>query len=782
MEKVTDQFKLFIQKESIDFDLILGVMFHTRKDEGRQFLNMMNNIIDYHLSIQASENNINLQIIHIPACEQWARELFLKFLIHKIAIYHNKTTLERFKLDSSKMIYSNDNLEAKKLIYRKKYLKDIYKKFAKRETIGENKSTNMILIKDTDMNSSKDDKNPWISQYIGSCEEISDIEYNLYVNTEIDAYTLEKKYEVKPFPLENIFVFHTINKVSRSYSRNQLERLNRYGANIKNCFIFSFSQKAFALNSTKQNIKNRLISTYNQKAIIKYNDFSMFVTFSQEESDLLFNRTSNRSLKIIDSPEREFFANEMEVFIDNISSNLKFRNQLTLCSNKKLQYNISNIIQKQVPDFKHEMCDSYYTLLREIWESNIIPTINDFIADSKSIAFIVDKDTPKAVKDLICSIFKKPRTSFRFHQYNDLKKKSGKSLISAKHIIILQYKSPNGMYAIFPNILDPIPLNTDQKALLIVNKLTHNDFYEWDLYLYKTEFNALLYSKFREDKLDWKYLDISKPELNSDVSYLIDEDDSDSMKNYQIKKCKVHFKNHEKDKDIPMLENIIVENNGIYSIEKLEDILEFDNLSIQLLEEIFTPIKFLIDSIIEKNNNAELIVRKEQKFNLTEKEINSSSELWKILLQRKITNLGAKIVYSDLFPNIQEKECISFNAFNQWYNLSSTTILPRSIKDQKAVLSYLGFEIGSVYHRIIKKKKLSSIKGSRKMNALMEKFLVNYLFSDDQEETFIRCNSDFSDFLDFVDVHTYTDFIALKSILKQEILLKPVERFEYDKD
>ena len=782
MDNISHEFKYLVQTESNDFRLILDVMIHSKKAVGRQFLNLMNQILDYYLSSINNYENINLQIIHIPTSEPWARELFLRFLIHKIALFHNKVTINRFKTESSKIINCSDNKETKKLQERNKYFRAIYKLFGDNPTIKNNNSTNLIVLKDNDLASTKGDKNPWLFEYAVGIDKITDPRFNLCVDSEVNTFSLKSVFdenEAERLSLENIFIFQTRNKVTRTYSRNQLDRLNRFNANIKNCFVFSFSEEPFILDKIKSKVKSRLISIYNQTAVTKYNDFGGFITFNKNESDYIFNRKSNTQTLIIDPIEREYFSDEIEVFIETITPNLRFRNQLCLCFNQKLQKEISAKISEFTPDFKSEMCSGYFSILSQAWSNTIIPTIKDFINNGSTVAFIVDKDTTVSAKKQIIELFQKPNTQFGFYSIDSLKNKKVKDSITADKIIILQYRSPNGRFSYYPNIMDQLTLNNKQEALIIINKLTHFSYYDWDIYGYRKSLNALLYSYFREDILDWKFLKLSQPQSENIKNYL-DEDDEVNNHNYQVEKCKVHFKGAIRAKELPLCENVIFSHNGKRSIDEIRTILELTDVEIQQLDEVTDIIKMFIAQRIEENNNAELPVRRDAKYNLSHDEIYSTTELWKILLKRKVDSESSLIVYNEIFKNTPPTERISLNAFNQWYNLDRDLILPRSNKDKKAILEYLGFEPTHAYRKIINKKKLSSISGSRKMNSLIENFLKDYLFSENNEETFYQCKNIYADLLELIDSNTLNDFDALKQMILQEIDLKPVDSFEYD--
>lgn len=785
MNKVSNEFKNLVQKESNDFRSLLEVMVHSKKNVGRQFLNLMNQILNYYLNSTKCNDGINLQIIYIPNCEPWARELFLRFLIHKMALFHNKTTLERFKQESNKTINCSDNKEAKRLQLRNKYFRRIYKTFRDNQSIKSNCSTNLIIVKENDLRSTRNDKNPWLFEYAVGIDKISDPSYNLCIDSDVDTTSLRSFFDREDnqlLSLENIFIFQTRNKVARTYSKSQLDRLNRFNANIKNCFVFSFSDDPFILDRIKSIDKNRLISIYNQTAITKYDDFGGFITFDRNETDYIFNKRCCTHIKIVDPIEREYFSDEMEVFIESITPNLRFRNQLCLCFNQSLQNEISTKISEYTPDFKPEMCPGYFSILIQTWSNTIIPTIKDFIMDASSVAFIVDEGTTVIIKNQLLELFQKPDTKFSFYSINSLKNKKGKDSINADKIIIFQYRSPNGRYSYYPNIFDQLNLNKKQEALIIINKLTHFSFFDWDIYKFRKSLNALLYSEFRKDFLNWKFLNLSQPQSENIKNYLDEDDEVNNRNYYQVEKCKIHFKESNRDKELPLCENVIFSHNGKKTIDELRSIIELTDIEIQQLDEVLHVFKILISDRIQENTNAELTVRMDPKYSLSDDEIHSTTELWKILLKRKVEMDSAINVYNEIFKNTPQNERITLNAFNQWYNLALGIILPRSNKDKKAILDYLGFEPNHAYRKIINKKKLSSINGSRKMNSLIENFLKDYLTSENNEETFQQCKNVYSDLLELVDINTLNDFIALKQLILDVVELKPVDSFEYDKD
>ena len=282
--------------------------------------------------------------------------------------------------------------------------------------------------------------------------------------------------------------------------------------------------------------------------------------------------------------------------------------------------------------------------------------------------------------------------------------------------------------------------------------------------------------------MGWKYLSFTRPQSSSPKDFIDEDDEDSSHRTYHSERCKIHFKNGIKDKEISFSEEVIYKLNDVCSIAEVKDILELREVSIQLLEEIAEKVKILVTNAINENNNAEKIIRTDPKYYLTEEEVYSTVELWKILLKRRVDKYGAKKVYEEVFANTPDKERISLNSFSQWYSLSSTTILPRSKKDQKTVLLYLNFDVGSAYHRIICTKKLSNINGSRKMNQIIVNLIKNLLFVDIEKNEFANFQYEFSDLLFLIKVNSHKELMILKELLLQEIILNPVERFDYDKN
>ena len=86
--------------------------------------------------------------------------------------------------------------------------------------------------------------------------------------------------------------------------------------------------------------------------------------------------------------------------------------------------------------------------------------------------------------------------------------------------------------------------------------------------------------------------------------------------------------------------------------------------------------------------------------------------------------MGVEPTYEAIFPNNKE---ISLRGFEKWFDFDYPMILPRSRKSQNSLLSFLGFKIGSPYHRVILTKKLIKNNNTKVLNSQIESLLQSIL-------------------------------------------------------
>ncbi len=776
--EITEQFKQFAQKESSVFPAIMKIMCHSKKEEGRRFLSIMNNIIDYVLNNPLSEiDAINCQIIHIPSCPDWTRELLVRFTIHKAALSFNRILLDKIEKAIKKTIVlsSNPTKKEKEQIFENKYRKRVCKEFSQL-TIPNNTTKSFLLVKDNDIDTKKQDKNPWLERLFS--REIASKDFNVCLSTDKSAFDIENEIEIFDkqsitIPVfENIFIFHSSNrgKLTNSYNCDQLQKLNNwYDTGIKNCIIFSFSGQPFRLYHTIDNVKYRLTSTLLNKEIRKYNTFDGFITFTQKESDYLFNRENTQRTALIDAPEREYLTLDIDSFFEQIPHNYRYKNALSLAFSDDLQQKFIDEISGEI-DIKPDVFVDFFNYYKYFWNENIRKQIDVFLDNlnnNQSVAMIIARETPKYVQTTLKNLFP---AKIKFHSIEDLK-----NGIDADKIVVLQYRYTDKIYKSFPNSFDPLPLKEGQEAFVIINRLTHNNYYEWNKHRYDKDFNGLLYSTFRKENLEWSVRYYQKPIL-PDIRDYIDEAEFDNRE-YQIEKCIVHYKGNKQEKH-PASKRALYVHESKYQVSQLKDLTMFESVKIQLLDEIAVQIKDLLNKKTAENSKAEEYMRRDKRYKLSEEEIISSIELWKILLKRKVDELGTEKVYNAIFPDTQE---ISHNGFLRWCDFEYPMFLPRSRKSQNALFKYLGFELGAPYHRIMLTKKLVNINNSRELNrqieALLQTILTRSVVTEKDFEIIMDANFDI---LTLLDIRNSDDIKALVDLL--EISLKTVTRIEYDQE
>jgi hypothetical protein len=106
-------------------------------------------------------------------------------------------------------------------------------------------------------------------------------------------------------------------------------------------------------------------------------------------------------------------------------------------------------------------------------------------------------------------------------------------------------------------------------------------------------------------------------------------------------------------------------------------------------------------------------------------------------------------------------------------------ILPRSRKSQNSLLSFLGFKIGSPYHRVILTKKMLKNNNTKLLNSQIESLLQSILtVSSVSDDYFNEIYEDHSEILTLLDINTAPEVNTLVQLL--DIKLKTVISIKYD--
>lgn len=770
-----DKYLSLISEENEMFSETCEMMLHSKVESGRKFLCALNNVVEYCQSQTANRRNeVNYHIVYLSATPEWARELLARFFIHKIAFTSSDEFIHIAEEKTPSIIYLPERTTRKymkQLDEEKKYYKKFIRLFKDKvlpENVGKK---SLFVLQEKDVITRKQDKNPWLEQlYTNS---IYNKRRNVVVTTSETAYDIEsslRKNRDNIPNIENLFIFHSQNrgKITYSYNRQQLERLNRYGVGIKNCFVFYLTDRSFRLYHAQDNVKYTLSSNLLNKEIKTFDDYDGFITFTPAETDKMFNRKSCNSSYIIDSPRREIFTADIDSYFDELAHNYKIKNALSLAFSDTTQEYFLKECERDIGLKEWKEIMPFLNFYKLLWNEEIQPTIEGKLRECHSVAFALPNWVTAEHKRAIKACFQNEFRKVFIVDYD--KFKDG---VSADIVVLFAYRYTDSKYKTYPNSFDPLPLLEGQKGFTIINRLTHNRYYEWNKYFYDKSFNGLLYSDFRVDTLGWKKRVLQRP-LLPDIFDNIDEAEADARE-YMAEKCIVQFENG-KIKTLTA-SRVIYHNGTNYCISSLKDLPFEEGIKVQMLDEIVDQIK---DSLIKKSINTlkeEEYIRKDDSYGLTKEQISSDIELWKYLLKRKVDESSIEEAYDAVFPN--EKE-ISRHGFERWLDFNYPMILPRSRKSQNNLLTYLGFKLGGPYHRVILTKKLMRNSNTRLLNCQIESLLRSILtVSKVVDEDYNKLFEEHSEILTLLEINSAAEVNTLVELL--DIQLKKVICIKYER-
>ena len=769
-----EKYQNLINQETRFFSAVCDMMLHTKVADGRRFLCTMNNIVDYY-GERKHEGGINYQIIYVPTCPEWARELLVRFLIHKTAFSNTHKYLDLAKKKtcgplSLPMGISSSSKQFKQIVAERRYFEKFLKLFGKDSLTCNDDGKSLFVVQEKDIVTRKQDKNPWLEKLYTT--NIIGNDDNAIVTNNLTAHDIEALFRKNrdSIPnIENLFIFHSQNrgKITFSYNLDQLERLNQYGVGIKNCFVFYITERPFRLYYAKENVKASLIANLLNREIKRFDDYDSFISFSPDELDLLFQRERLYSKYIIDSVERDIFTADIDSYLDELPHNYRIKNALSLAFTPETQRHFIKECESETGFSQMDIVSPFLNYYMQLWDDDIAHKILEQIKDYNSVAFVLPPGTDKMYRDSIRKCFSSESRRIIIRDYIQLR-----DGLDEDFIVLFSFRYTDDRYKTYPNSFDPLPLKKGQRGLTVINRLTHNRYYEWNKHFYEKDFNGLLFSSFRKEVLGWSKKILQKP-IMPEILSDIDEAESDARE-YMAERCTIVFETGKARR--LAADRVLYVNGGHYSISNLKELPFEEGMKIQLLDELVGEVK---DNLIKKTDNnlkSESYIRRDPAFGLTEEQICSNIELWKFLLKNKVDELGVEATYESIFPNHKE---ISLHGFEKWYDFTYPMILPRSRKSQNSLLSFLGFKIGSPYHRVILTKKMLKNNNTKLLNSQIESLLQSILtVSSVSDDYFNEIYEDHSEILTLLDINTAPEVNTLVQLL--DIKLKTVISIKYD--
>ena len=251
---MTFEFENIASQSTAEVDSIINAMVHSKKESARRFLYVMNSIVDYYLNLKSNEGEICFPIIYMPHAPEWAREVWLKFLVLKLSLYYNSDSrllLKQYINDNQHIVLKTDEdvkRYKKHIIPCKKYIRGVLREITD-NYLGENGHKNMIVCTENDIRVSREDKNKFITEFYGDVDDVF-TEKNLIMSHNLDAddvrSQLREHRKEENACIDNLFVFYTNNDKINSLESSALERWNSaYHVGLRNCFVFYFSEQPF---------------------------------------------------------------------------------------------------------------------------------------------------------------------------------------------------------------------------------------------------------------------------------------------------------------------------------------------------------------------------------------------------------------------------------------------------------------------------------------------------------------------------------------------------------
>jgi len=753
------------KKKDKFFEIIFKTIEHEEKEKGKKFLILINSIINYYLDKKGE--TVLVPIIHFPNTEDWAKELFVEFLVLKNSVISGIGISEINKWKSTVRTYVNETqgLSGKSLKYRKIINKRTLIRnaitFAEHIEKEPNTLSNLLCTPNNAINNLPD------FYYHFANKEFDNKNLSINTNVKRGPLSKEKNYGVFIENIENIFLINSGIAMLKTYNANEINRLNDDGCHFKRVIVFSFDANPFRAYRLIDNFKNGLNNKYNNGQLN-----NSFVTFTLNEINYIFDKKNNSNIINCGSKDSDYWESFCDIVEPDFQSP-RYRNLFSLCCNDIVKDEINRIIDEQMDndeDFINSITDNLLNSIKEQWRNEFIPIIEQYIGDANErIALIITFDATKLIKSEMKKYLKQHNISVKFYLLRDLKNSNQE--ITENKIIVLNYKSPNAYWKPYPNSFDDVKLRDNQQILELRNLSLFNNNILFDNYEYEKTIWNVLESDYRIDKLGWKVFSKNKPIIDNVINFDIKDDEYENETNTPSR-LTIYYKDESKTSVSPSDLALVEQQVGKYEVSRIDEIAENLNEynNIQLLKDFYDVVTDFINNANEQEVRLELTIRRNEIHKLTPEEIDGSDLLWKILLNREIINSGIEEVYSKLKPSV------SISTFkNNWIVRDSSMILPRNKKDIKSLLQFLDLWNDQSYFRIIYRKKLRTTQSTKQQNSIIERLLQDILLIDISKETYDGLKEKHNDIFILLSISDYKTLQILIELLKENICFKKVK-------
>ena len=791
-----------------NFESILEIIKTQRTPEEigatRNLLLTINLIIEYYLNRE--DNSLKIPIVYFPLCNQSSQEIAEEFVCLKLGLYTSKVwknyickkldhkafnvpadvkTKAQFNqaLDNHKyekklsQILSNsldqDYGYGKSLIYSE-YL---YKCFTECQTAKRESNRNTV------------NKYWYLRHAVTSFDKLKKDFCNLgFVgkNREEDYNDIIKNGE--KINIENIVIFpmktadgRYSNYCEDAFQKPFLDDFIDSGCGLRNVFFFCFSRKPYRLRRLID-VKQRM-----QERLQVHDDESFeFITFTYNESLKLNNRKSYKYSRILLGKEENDMQKDYENLFDDITVGLdryvSRRNEMSLCIDDSscAAYKNHLIDDTEADDV---IIDEIFKTNKNLWNAEADIKVKHFVYHD-DIFVVLGNDISETLKKKFHNllIYQYEATSVKFGTFGDLRgyNDNGKyaNEINQKKIIVMSFRNDysESIFHKYPNSFDPFCVNQDQKILEISNYFFLRQYYDWGKYNYIKSLKKILKSDFRTEEMRPKLVEYKRPinKLPEDTR----DEELDRNTTRFVKPISIKFSNnksHSYSKSEWMLYKFS-ENMGIAPLSDLMDL--YDSQTDILLQPLAPLVKVVlknrVDSEKEKDNRSEKLFKEQPSYELSEEEINSDVQLWKILLSKRVQKTSEKQVYNEIMSQFDDRYIVSFHSFLRW--MEPDYGIPRARKMQKYLIeNYLG--IRPPYINLVRRIKERTKSDTESITASIRHFLNIALLTQNYTNVF---NGLSDETMDLLDIAKPEDIKNIVSEVNKIIKLEPIKSINND--
>lgn len=796
-------FKKALQTFDSNFENILEIMKIKKDPEMvysvRKVLLVVNLVIEHFLNREDDE--LKIPIIYFPISQEYAQELCEEFVALKLGLYTNKewknylcTSLSKKELHAPTEIKTKkqflalrENFEYEnklsEILSRSKneftdygrtliYSENLQKK--QTSYCEANKSYNRRSVnKYWYLRHAINDSNDFLQ---GRCPLSlvygdSDLFYE---------HILENGGDTK---IQNIVVFPTKSADGRysefcanSFQKPFLDDFVSIDCGLRNVFFFCFSRKPYRLRRLfdfKQRMKER-IQIFEDEALD-------FISFTYEESLALSCQKGIKRLVINIGKDSNEIQEDYETLFDDITNGLdrhvSRRNEMSLCFNDELSKDYASKILEET-EADDNLVTEIFRLNNRLWKEEAEIALQHFVF--KSNVFIVtgndiDERLKNSVRAFLLAQYGAQKITFG--TFGDLRGYycggEYRNEIKDNKIIIISFRSDytDSIFHKYPNSFDPYCINNDQQVLEISNYFFLRQYYDWGKYNYGKAIRKILKSEFRNSEMKPILTEYKRPtkRLPEDTR----EEETDRNTSRTVQKTKVIYTNGN-SQEFWRSEWMLYkfgDHLGIAPLSDLADLYESVNgLSIQPLSSLVRRVNNqFIDSQKDKDNRSERMFKEQPLYGLTQDEIESDTQLWKILLDKRVEQYGCKNVYEEVMSNFNERYRVSYHSFKRW--LEPDYGIPRARKVQKFLVEdYLG--IRPPYINLIRRIKERTKSDTEGITISIRHFLNIALLNDDFNIVYNALSDETRDLL---DINSTKDVENIVSDVKERINFEPVK-------